>query len=71
MPKQKPLFNVRIVNGKMRRDTPLPLMEIIGNEIFFGEFHDNTYEVYEYCLERGKTWREALKAAQYEPGKLY
>lgn len=51
---------------------PIPLMEVMGNEILMGKFHGNADEVYEYCLKVGKPWREVLKEnPTYKTGVLY
>jgi hypothetical protein len=39
---------------------PIPLYEIMGNQIFEEKFHNDASAVYAYCLENNKTWEEVL-----------
>lgn len=51
---------------------PIPLMEIMGNEIFETQFHGNPDEVYLYCIKTGQPWRKVLKDNPvYKQGLLY
>lgn len=51
---------------------PIPLMEIMGNEIFETQFHGNPDEVYLYCIKIGQPWRKVLNDnPMYKQGLLY
>ena len=52
---------------------PIPLAQVMGNEILAERFHDNDYEVYAYCLQHNKTWEEVLEVEpfKYDPGIYY
>ncbi len=51
---------------------PIPLMEIMGNELFETQFHGNPDEVYLYCIKTGQSWQKVLKAnPKYERDLLY
>ena len=48
----------------------IPMMELMGNEKLFGEFHGEPDAVYDYCLENHKTWEEVL-GYKYDPNVMY
>ena len=50
---------------KKKIGDPIPLMQVMGNEILVERFHDNAYEVYRYCLEHNKTWEEVLEVEPF------
>jgi len=43
----------------------IPLMQVTGNKILVERFHDNPYEVYDYCLRNNKTWEEVLEVEPF------
>lgn len=49
---------------------PIPLYEIMGNEIFVNKFYGNTDAVYDYCLQHNKTWEEVL-GFKFDENVLY
>ena len=49
---------------------PIPLMEVMGNGILVEQFHDNDWEVYEYCLLHKKTWQQVLQFTPDYSGKV-
>lgn len=44
---------------------PIPLAQVMGNKILVEQFHENAYEVYEYCLRHNKTWEEVLEVEPF------
>ena len=58
---------------KKKIGDPIPLMQVMGNEILVERFHSNAYEVYAYCLKHNKTWEEVLEVEpfKYDPGIYY
>lgn len=49
---------------------PIALYEVMGSEIFIEKFQREPDAVYDYCLEKNITWREALEAP-FDPDVLY
>ena len=49
---------------------PIPLMQIMGNEIFCDKFNQEPELVYKYCLENKKTWEEVLDYT-FDPDAIY
>lgn len=45
---------------KAKFGDPIPLYEIMGNEIFINKFYGIPDAVYDYCLQHNKTWEEVL-----------
>lgn len=51
-------------------DDPIPLMQVMGNEILMEKFHGSAGEVYAYCIEHNVKWAEVLEY-EFEPGVIY
>ena len=49
---------------------PIPLMQIMGDEIFCDKFNQEPELVYKYCLENNKTWDEVLDYT-FAPDAIY
>lgn len=49
---------------------PIPLFEVMGNEVLREKFYGTPDAVYAYCLEHNKTWEEVL-GFKYEEGVMY
>lgn len=49
---------------------PIPLMQIMGNEVYCNKFDQDPELVYKYCLENNKKWEEVLNYT-FDPEALY
>ena len=49
---------------------PIPMMCVMGDEILYGKFHGNDWEVYQYCLKHNVKWEEVLNF-KFDPTVLY
>ena len=49
---------------------PIALYEVMGNEIFDNEFNGDPEQLYKYCVENKKTWREVLNF-KFDESLLY
>ena len=56
---------------KKKIGDPIPLAQVMGNEILVERFHSNAYEVYRYCLEHNKTWEEVLEVEPFKEPPEY
>lgn len=48
----------------------IPLYNVMGNDVLYGQFNGNPEEVYKYCLEHNKRWEEVLGYKE-DPEAIY
>lgn len=64
------MSNSLLEQYKAKIGSPIPLFEVMGNQILQEKFYNTPEAVYAYCLEHNKTWEEVLEF-KYEEGVRY